>query len=417
MFRTLKMNNAPKCFISYSWDNEAHCKWVKDFAADLRQNGVTTILDRWHAVPGDLLTEFMEKMIRESDFVLIICSPKYKDRSDNRKGGVGYEGDIITGEIFINRQIRKFIPILRTDCWENSAPSFLLGKYYIDLSDDPISEENYKDLLATIFGIREDAPPVGMPPLEMLKEYAILQKQIDQCNWTKFESRNLAVFYDNDANRTSLILTIRDSLIKVYGENFKSFSIFLTVSSVTTKNSNIILYSLIGHQRKFIYECYKRHKQEQTELIIARQSEHWKELREQFIIKCDEREKEYLEWDVDVRIDFSASSIALNIEYDPELKRIKIFSDSNPFTDPKMYDNKVKTTSEAIQYTSAVCNSKYCYLGDIGWHFENLPLTKLLIDILDHVDIKFSNFRCQIENAENWDYINPRFEAEIRGFS
>jgi hypothetical protein len=150
-----------KVFISYSWDDDNHREWVRKFATRLREDGIETILDRWHVVPGEQIPEFMERAVRESDFVLCICTPKYKDKSDQRGGGVGYEGDVMTSEVFINRNQRKFIPILRKGEWRYSAPSWFGGKYFIDLSSDPYSEKNYNDLLATLRGEREEAPPIG----------------------------------------------------------------------------------------------------------------------------------------------------------------------------------------------------------------------------------------------------------------
>ena len=102
----------PKAFMSYSWDDDQHKEWVASLATNLRDNGIETILDQWHAVPGDQLPEFMERQIRENDYVLIICTPNYRLKSDGRKGGVGYEGDIMTAEVHNQRNHRKFIPIL-----------------------------------------------------------------------------------------------------------------------------------------------------------------------------------------------------------------------------------------------------------------------------------------------------------------
>lgn len=102
----------PKAFISYSWDDEAHKEWVAELAATLRGDGVETILDQWHAVPGDQLPSFMEREIRENEYVLIICTPNYRLKSDERKGGVGYEGDIMTAEVHTLGNHRKFIPVL-----------------------------------------------------------------------------------------------------------------------------------------------------------------------------------------------------------------------------------------------------------------------------------------------------------------
>ena len=150
-----------KVFISYSWDSDDHKNWVRGLASRLRSDGIDVTLDQWHLVPGDQLPEFMERSVRDSDYVLIICTHRYKERSNNRQGGVGYEGDIITAEFMSTRNHRKFIPILRQQPWEYSAPNWLLGKYYIDLSSSPYSQNYYDDLLTTLLGTREKAPPVG----------------------------------------------------------------------------------------------------------------------------------------------------------------------------------------------------------------------------------------------------------------
>lgn len=153
-----------KAFISYSWDNDDHKNWVRDLGARLRGDGVNITLDQWHLIPGDQLPEFMERAVRESDYVLIICTHKYKERSNNRQGGVGYEGDIITAEFMAARNHRKFIPILRQQSWAESAPNWLSGKYYIDLSSSPYPQKYYDDLLTTLLGTREKAPPVTATP-------------------------------------------------------------------------------------------------------------------------------------------------------------------------------------------------------------------------------------------------------------
>ena len=154
----------PSAFISYSWDDDEHKTWVRGLAARLRSDGVDVILDQWHAVPGDQLPQFMETAVRESHFVLIICTPRYNERSEGRIGGVGYEGDIITGEFITSGNQRKFIPILRRGNWKEAAPSWLVGKYHIDLRGSIYSERGYQDLLTTLHGTRAQAPPLGRPP-------------------------------------------------------------------------------------------------------------------------------------------------------------------------------------------------------------------------------------------------------------
>ena len=155
----IKMS-APKAFIVYSWEDDNHKKWVADLATRLRHNGVETILDQWHAVPGDQLPDFMEKEIRNNDYVLIICTPKYRSKCDKREGGAGYEGDIMTAEVFTTKNHRKFIPILAKGNWNESAPSWLIGKFYIDLSTPGQDERDYPRLLSTLLYSHFQPPPV-----------------------------------------------------------------------------------------------------------------------------------------------------------------------------------------------------------------------------------------------------------------
>ena len=152
---------SPRAFVSYSWDDEPHKAWVLGLAANLRKDGVETILDQWHAVPGDQLTEFMEREIRENDYVLIVCTPSYRLKSDERRGGVGYEGNIMTAEVLTKGNHRKFIPVLARGTWKEAAPSWLRGKYHVDLSSPEEHERNYPDLVSTILGTRSVAPPLG----------------------------------------------------------------------------------------------------------------------------------------------------------------------------------------------------------------------------------------------------------------
>lgn len=156
--------STPNAFVSYSWDDEPHKAWVRDLSARLRADGINVTLDRWATAPGDQLPQFMETAVRTNDYVLIICTPHYKEKSDKRIGGVGYEGDIMTGEVSASRNRRKFIPILRRGGSQEALPSWLGGGYYIDLRGEPYSETHYEDLRVTLLGTREQAPTLGPRP-------------------------------------------------------------------------------------------------------------------------------------------------------------------------------------------------------------------------------------------------------------
>lgn len=155
----------PTVFISYTWESTEHKSWVKALAIQLQADGVRVTLDQWEVAPGDQLPAFMERSVRENKYVLVVCTPTYKQKSDARTGGAGYEGDIMTGELFGNSPSRKFIPVLRIGDVSSAVPSWLRGRYHIDLSSshgDSNFEAQYHDLLTTLHGERERAPALGI---------------------------------------------------------------------------------------------------------------------------------------------------------------------------------------------------------------------------------------------------------------
>lgn len=170
------MHHAPTAFISYSWDDGNHRQWVKTLAKRLRGHGVDIKLDQWEVVPGDKLTLFMERAVRENDFVVVICTPNYKAKSEGRKGGVGYEGDIMTAEIFGGVEARKFIPVLRSGTHKTAIPAWLSGKSTVDLRGDPFAESEYESLVEALHRIQEQPPPLGKYPKRRPEQKTKLSK-------------------------------------------------------------------------------------------------------------------------------------------------------------------------------------------------------------------------------------------------
>ena len=134
-----------KVFISYSWDSEEHKAWVLAFANRLRKDGIDAILDQTHLHLGGRTPQFMERSVRDSRSVLVICTEGYKQRFDGRTGGSGYEGHIITADIISSAGTNKFIPVLRQGDWTTALPTALGGVYGVDLRSDSV--EVYKELV------------------------------------------------------------------------------------------------------------------------------------------------------------------------------------------------------------------------------------------------------------------------------
>ena len=115
---TTRVSPKKKVFISYCWEDDEHKRWVHKLAEDLKSYFDVKI-DVEQPI-GTELNKFMESMINSSDKVLIIVTPEYKDRADDRLKGVGYETTLITNKLISNQNEIKFIPIIRKGSKEES---------------------------------------------------------------------------------------------------------------------------------------------------------------------------------------------------------------------------------------------------------------------------------------------------------
>jgi hypothetical protein len=158
--------SSQKCFISYSWESENHKSWVRQLATDLQRNGVYVLLDQWDLKLGADITNYMESSIRESDFVLLVCTPSFAKKANEGKGGVGYEKSIVTGEIFNNAAIEtKFVPILKYGSAEESLPSYLKSRLFVDFREEKSYQASLTELLRHFFKSPEfERPKLGEKP-------------------------------------------------------------------------------------------------------------------------------------------------------------------------------------------------------------------------------------------------------------
>ena len=65
---------SPTVFISYSHDSPEHVELVLNFSDRLRYDGIDCILDQYETAPAKGWTRWMDKHIRDSDFVIMVCT-------------------------------------------------------------------------------------------------------------------------------------------------------------------------------------------------------------------------------------------------------------------------------------------------------------------------------------------------------
>ncbi|MEB7998534.1 SEFIR domain-containing protein [Staphylococcus saprophyticus] len=144
-----------KIFISYAWDEIEDEKVIKlaEMLEDYKEFEVS--FDKWDINKGQEVPLFMERGIQQSDFVLIICSERYKVNADKRRGGSGYEARLMSDEVLRNEDKDRFLPIILNEKDKKNIPNFLKSKLWTELYHDEQSIEynnQLDDLLTTIIG-------------------------------------------------------------------------------------------------------------------------------------------------------------------------------------------------------------------------------------------------------------------------
>lgn len=168
-----------KVFISYSWGNKEHQDWIINLGKRLMTDTVDVVLDRWSLKDGHDIHSFMEEMVKSEDIfrVLIVCNKKYKEKADDREGGVGTETQIISPNLYSKEKQEKFIPIVLERDEEGKAylPVYLSSRKYIDFSLEEDFEDSYEDLLRNIL----EAPSIPKPKLGTKPPTYITENSID----------------------------------------------------------------------------------------------------------------------------------------------------------------------------------------------------------------------------------------------
>jgi hypothetical protein len=164
-------DNPPICvFISYAWENEEYSDWLAQLAAQFREDGVNARLDRWHLKDGQTIPEFMNSEVRQADKVLVLCSPKYRQKvhameDGGSSTGSGWESMLLNSAMFTQDARSKAVTALTLGEWREAAPDYMQGLPYEDLtqSGETNLRSAYIALLRRLTGTGETAPPLHTP--------------------------------------------------------------------------------------------------------------------------------------------------------------------------------------------------------------------------------------------------------------
>src|SRR5271165_3736174 len=136
-----------RVFISYSHDGPEHCDRVFALAQQLRRDGIDADLDQFHQ--DELLhwPRWCEEQMRpdNSDFVICVCTAKYKRRVEARVAAdvgkaVFWEGALIYSYLYDGKGNQRCIPVLMPEGEEADIPQILAGYTRFRLSSFDLAD-------------------------------------------------------------------------------------------------------------------------------------------------------------------------------------------------------------------------------------------------------------------------------------
>ncbi len=108
----------PKVFISYSWDNEEHKEFIKEFSNKLKLNDIDSIIDAdIPLTPDEGWIQWMKNQVNNSNYVILVFTQLYYDRfsknvKPNEGRGVQWESRLVLSDIYSGQSISKYIPVV-----------------------------------------------------------------------------------------------------------------------------------------------------------------------------------------------------------------------------------------------------------------------------------------------------------------
>jgi hypothetical protein len=167
---------SPRVLITYSHDSTAHEDRVLEVADRLRADGIDAMIDLYEPSPPQGWPAWCDAQIRQSDFVLMVCTETYLRRVDGDEEpaigrGVLWEGRLIKQHLYNAGSVtKKFVPVLLAEGSDAHVPAPVAGATIYRVE----TPEGYEALLRLVTG----QPLTPMPPLGPRRELSARRRQL-----------------------------------------------------------------------------------------------------------------------------------------------------------------------------------------------------------------------------------------------
>ncbi len=143
-------------FISYSWEDVAHKEWVRNLALRLIREHIDVVLDQLAPSfnlnsPQDEINAWMAQSINNSDKVIAVLTPEYRQKAEIGIGGVGFEyHHLLTERGIVSKKLGRYVGVLRKGDYSESLPLYLKERPVIDMRPPFNEAERFADLIEAI---------------------------------------------------------------------------------------------------------------------------------------------------------------------------------------------------------------------------------------------------------------------------
>ena len=211
----------PKVFISYSHDSKEHQDRVLALSDKLRSEGIDCSLDQYEDSPPEGWPKWMDRNIKKSDFVLVVCTEIYYSRvmgTDEKGMGIKWESSLIYQHLYnAGANNTKFIPIYFKDGKFEHIPEPLQGSTFYNVDE----EEEYDKLYWRLRGVKTKKPELGklrkLPEKE--RKTLFISGFIDVELWDKAGWKGVAFLHDyafKEPSSLGILFTNKEMAIKIF---------------------------------------------------------------------------------------------------------------------------------------------------------------------------------------------------------
>jgi hypothetical protein len=184
--------------ISYSWDSEDHIKAVLEFSNRLRSEGIDCVLDQYETSPPEGWPRWMDRKIRDSRMVLMMCTDNYYKRvmgdAEPETGlGVKWEGGLIYQHIYNAGANAKFVPVLLKGADKKFIPTPLQSATHYQVDTKAGYDKLYARLLNRPGVKKPDLGPIiPLPEKEVKTDLSMyITGPIDPQLWDEAKWRSV----------------------------------------------------------------------------------------------------------------------------------------------------------------------------------------------------------------------------------